>query len=83
MGAVLFRLPHLVGVAVVGRDEGLAADLVDGGEEDAEAAVDRFAGLADRGEVAGVADHVRVGVVDDDEAELTGEDRGLGHLGDV
>ena len=83
VGAVLFRLPHLVGVAVVGRDEGLAADLVDGGEEDAEAAVDRFAGLADRGEVAGVADHVRVGVVDDDEAVLAGEDRGLGHLGHV
>ena len=68
---------------MVGRDEGLAADLVDGGEKDAEAAVDRFAGLADRGEVAGVADHVRVGVVDDDESVLAGKDRGLGHLGHV
>ena len=83
MSAVFFRLPHLVGVAVVGRDERLAADLVDGGEEDAEAAIDRFAGLADRGEVAGVADHVRVRVVDDDQTVFAGKDRGLGHLGDV
>ena len=60
--AVVDGVPHLF-AAVVGGDD---APLLQGGIGDAaDAFVDFFDGLDGGGEVAGVADHVAVGVVDD------------------
>ncbi len=63
---------HLLGIAVVGGDDGAAALLGDGFEDLSNADIDRFARLDGRGEVAGVADHVAVGEVDHDQAVRAG-----------
>ena len=59
---------HL-GVAVVGGDEEAAAALADGLIDAAELAVDGFDGADGGFHLAGVADHVGVGEVDDDDVE--------------
>ena len=61
-------LEELLGVAVVGGDEAHAAALVDRVDDAAEARVGRLDRLDGRRDDAGVADHVRVREVDDDEA---------------
>ena len=67
IGFFLIILIHFVGVAVVGGDDGDAADGADFFEESAECEVDGFDGDDGGFEVAGVSDHVAVGVVDADE----------------
>ena len=60
---------HLLDVAVVGGDQCFAADPVQGFDDAADAFVQAFDRLDRRLEHAGVADHVAVGVVDDDHVE--------------
>src|SRR5690606_34736017 len=83
------RLPgtgigHLFDVAMVSGDQRFAADLVQRGLDAAYALVQAFHGL-DRGlEHPGVANHVAVGVVDDNDVVtllLDGLDNAVGDLG--
>ena len=59
---------HLLGVAVVGEDEHMGVKLEEARQYLADALVGDLDGLRRGGLVACVADHVAVGVVDDDEA---------------
>ena len=61
------RLEHVVAVAVIGGDQTGPASVADGGDHVAEAGVDRLDRGDRRRDDAGVADHVRVGEVDDPE----------------
>ena len=70
VGHVVFEIPHLFEVAVVGQDHGRAAELFDLVEDFSDAGIDGLGGLDRRREHAGVADHVRVGKVDDDDIVL-------------
>lgn len=73
-----------LGVAVVGGDEQRTSTLFDGGVDAAELGVDGFDGLDGGVEFAGVADHVGVGEVDDDDVEggvVDGLDDGVGDAG--
>ena len=81
-------LHHVLGVAVVGGDDDLAAQLQGGGHHLAHAVVHRLGGL-DGGLVhAGVAHHVAVGEVQNDDVigaaldalDALGGDQRLGHL---
>ena len=63
---------HLLGVAVVGGHHQDDAGVAAGGLEDAEAAVERLDRRDRLGQLAGVADHVGVGEVDDVGAEAGG-----------
>src|SRR6266700_4990624 len=60
---------HQFGVAVVGGDEPASVALLDGLVDAAELGVDGFAGLDGGLKPAGVADHVSVGEVGDDQIE--------------
>ena len=80
---------HLLGVAVVGGDEDVGVELHQAGEHLADALIDDLDGAGGGLEVAGVADHVAVGIVHHDEAvgvvlqaleEFVGDVVGL-HLG--
>ena len=62
------RLEHLLGVAVIGRDQGDALDVAHGGDHIAEPTIDLLHRPHHGGNAAGVPDHVGVGEVDDDEA---------------
>ena len=62
-GALVF---HLLDVAVVGGDQGFAANLVEGRDNASDAGVQAFHRGHGGAEHPGVADHVAVGVVDDD-----------------
>ena len=65
------RVEHLLEIAVVGADQHLAAGREDRVGQSAERDIDRFDRLDRRGFDAGVADHVRVRDVADDEIELS------------
>ena len=60
------RVAHHLEVAVVGGDQQRAAGVAHRRRDRADRDVDRLGGLDRRGEVAGVADHVRIGDVADD-----------------
>ena len=60
----------VVGVAVVGNDDYLVAGFLGGFDGVADAEVDGFDGFLDGFVDSGVADHVAVGIVDDDEVEF-------------
>ena len=59
---------HLLRIAVVGEDENMGVELQEARQDLTDALVGNLDGLGRGGLVASVADHVAVGVVDDDEA---------------
>jgi hypothetical protein len=89
VGATGEGVDEELGVAVVGGDDPVGVVLADGGVDAAELGVDGFYGADGGFELAGVADHVGVGEVDDDDVEGgvgEGADDGVGdalggHLG--
>ena len=71
-----FRIAHHFAIAVIGGDEKRAAGFLDRLGDAAEPGIDRLHRL-DRGrQVAGVADHVGIGVVEHDQIVFAGIDRG-------
>ena len=66
---------HLFRVAVIRGDQHHAAGGVDCLVQASEAGVDGFDGLDRGAEIAGMADHVGVGVIDQDEVEAAAADR--------
>ncbi len=70
---------HLLAVAVIGGDQERAARGAHGRGDGADAGVHRLDGVDGRVELAGVADHVGVGEVDEDEVVLAALD-GRHHL---
>ncbi len=71
------EIEHQFGVAVVGGDQHFTAGLLDGRQDAAERGVDRLDRLDGGIEVAGMADHVRVGQIADDHVVVVAFD-GLG-----
>ena len=74
---------HHLGIAVVGGHQHRPADMLDRALEPSEAAVDGFDGGDGGGELAGMADHVGIGVVHHREIESAALDRRhqlVGHL---
>ena len=74
-GSWVVGIGHHLRIAVIGGDQQRAALGLDRGAQPAEAAIDRLHRLDGGGEIAGVADHVGVGEIDDDQVELVGLDR--------
>src|ERR1700677_1496523 len=74
MGAAAFRVDHLLAIAVVGEDEERAALGECGIDDFADAFVGHLTGLARRGKHPGVAGHVAIGEIDDDQIVLAGLD---------
>jgi len=84
VGATSERVYEHLGVAVVGGDQQAAAALADGLVDTAQLGVDGFDGADGGFHLAGVADHVGVGEVDDDDVEggvVDGFDDGVGYAG--
>ncbi len=69
-------IAHHLAIAVVGGDDQRAAGALDGVGDAPEPGVDRLHRLDRRRQAAGVADHVGIGVVQDDQVVLAGVDRG-------
>src|SRR5207248_4691272 len=75
------RVQHQLRVAVVGGDQADPAAGVRGLDDPPEAAVDRLDGSDGCGDHTGVPDHVRVGEVDEPEADARIGDPGAEALG--
>src|SRR5688572_32079272 len=85
MGAVVYGVPHLLGVAMVGGDDERSAAGKRRIDDPADAFIDDFDGLDGGVQLAGVADHIGVGEVDDDERLAIGRgeaaEHGIAHAG--
>ena len=68
--AACFRNEHLIAVTMVGGNDGSSPDFITGGEDIAHAAINSLAGCNGSLLGTGVADHVRVGEIDDNQPIL-------------
>ncbi len=75
-------IAHHLDVAMIGGDQQRTACALDRPRETPETKVDRLDRLDRRLEVAGMADHIGVGVVEDDDLEAAGRDRFEQPVGD-
>ena len=77
------RVLHHLAIAVIGCQEHAAACLAQGRLDLADSAIDRFHGFDCRFQAAGMADHIGVGEIADDQivfAALDGADQLFGQL---
>jgi hypothetical protein len=84
VGATGGRVDEHLGVAVIGGDEEVSSVLTDGVVDAAQFPIDCFDCTDGGFDLAGVADHVGVGEVDDDDVEgcvVDGFDDGVGDAG--
>ena len=79
---LLVDLEHLVGVAVISRDDDRAVHRLDDRNDPGEREIDRLDGDHGRVEASGVPDHIAVGVVDAGVPQPVSPQGGDGHIGD-
>jgi len=83
MRAAGLWIAHQLAVAMVGREEQRAAGFANGVGNPAETRIHRLDGLDGRVQLAGVTDHVGIGVVQDDEVVFPRADSGDGFVGEL
>src|SRR5215472_2315778 len=89
MRLAAFVIKHHFGVAMIGGNDERATNALDRLRKPAEAGVDGLDSLDCRAEIAGMPDHIGIGVVEYDDVETAGFDRfnylfryfGRGHFG--